>query len=105
MNLRMTNQHYAQRPQCFEFPRNDVVILSDISGLIFQSRTTEERLLPFLNALLLFTKYQNSQTVGEVYDALRSNEKWRCRMKEGLVVTYCFFFFNRTENIKIYKDG
>lgn len=77
----------------------DIVILSNmISGLIFQSRTTEERLLTFLNALLLFTKYQSSQTVGGAYDALRSNEKWRCRMKEGLVVTYCLFFFNRTEN-------
>lgn len=83
----------------------DIVILSNmISGLIFQSRTTEERLLTFLNALLLFTKYQSSQTVGGAYDALRSNEKWRCRMKEGLVVTYCFFFLTELRT-KIYKDG
>lgn len=70
-------------------------------GACFPIQDERRKASAILNALLLFTKYQSPQTEGGAYGALQSKwEGWR----RGLW-SHCFFFFNRTENIKIYKDG
>ncbi len=83
----------------------DVVIMSDmISGLIFQSRTTKERLLPFFKCSIVIHK------VAKFTDSGRglwcTPVQWEVVLSdEGGACGHILFFFYRTENIKIYKDG